>query len=39
LAELHTATIRIIEQTGERRMGQSGVKMNVWSAIVDWEVE
>lgn len=37
LAELHTATIRIIEQTGERRMGQSGVKMNVWRAIVDWE--
>jgi DNA-directed RNA polymerase specialized sigma24 family protein len=39
LAELHTATIRIVEQTGERRRGQSGVKMNVWRAIVDWEGE
>lgn len=35
LAELHTATIRQIEQTGERRMGESGVKMNVWRALVD----
>jgi hypothetical protein len=35
LSELHTATIRQIEQTGERRRGDSGVSMNVWRLIVD----
>jgi len=35
LAELHVATIRQIEQTGERRKGDSGYRMNVWCAIVN----
>lgn len=35
LSELHNAMIRQIEQTGERRRGESGRMMSVWRAIVD----
>ncbi|WP_316206312.1 MULTISPECIES: hypothetical protein [unclassified Bradyrhizobium] len=37
LAELHNATIRMIEQTGQRRRGESGRMMSVWRATVEEE--
>lgn len=37
LSELHNATIRQIEQTGEYRRGESGRMMSVWRATVEEE--